>query len=101
MTYPASFEEKLGFDLIRKRLNDYCLSEAGRMQVAAMGMETNPATIRTRLQQTLELRLIYDKGEEFPSRHYFDGEDWLKKIALEGNYLDPDEFLHLSQSLET
>src|SRR5690606_9342384 len=35
------------------------------------------------------------------ARHYFDASEWLSKIALEGNWLEAEEFLRLGQSLET
>lgn len=101
MIYPEVFEQKLGFDQIRAKLESYCLSEAGRERVRSMHFQVDAETIRRLLLQTLELRLILDKGEDFPARHYFDATEWLAKIALEGNWLEAEEFLHLGQSLET
>jgi len=101
MIYPDILEQKLGIDQIRLRLKSYCLSASGGALVDSMNFLTDPEVIRTLLKQTLELRQILEKSENFPSRHYYDADDWLNKIALEGNYVDADEFLRLAMALET
>lgn len=53
------------------------------------------------MRQTLELRLILEKDEIFPSQYYYDAGDWLKRIGQEGNYLDAEEFLRLGRALNT
>jgi DNA mismatch repair protein MutS2 len=101
MIFPDTFENKLGFDAIRQRLRTYCMSEAGCVWVDRMSFSTDPEFIKVLLKQGLEFLQILQKGEAFPSRHFYDGSEWLKKIALEGNYLDADEFLRLANALET
>ena len=101
MTYPADFEQKLSFDQIRSKLKSFCLSSAGAKWVDSMGFSTDTDRIRTLLKQNLEFRLILEKGENFPSKHFFDGEGWLKKISLAGNWLEAEDFLHISYALQT
>jgi DNA mismatch repair protein MutS2 len=101
MIYPDSLEQKLGFDQIRNRLRSYCLSPAGAHLVDALTFNTGPELIKVLLRQTLEFRLILEKSETFPSRHYYDAEEWLTKIGLEGNYLDAEEFVKLALALDT
>src|SRR5688572_1308507 len=101
MIFPENLELKLGVDQIRQRLISFCLSAAGAKWVDRMRFSTDAEFIRILLKQNLEFRQILEKGEGFPSQHFFDGEDWLKRIGLEGNYLEAEEFLKLSQSLET
>lgn len=101
MIYPETLEQKLGFDQIRQRLRSYTLTVAGAERVDQMQFLTNGAQIRTLLARTLEFRLILEKSEEFPSRHYYDAGEWLSKIALEGNYIDAEDFYKLAQGLET
>ena len=101
MIYPGTLEQKLGFDHIRLRLKSYCLSSSGNALVDSMNFNTDPEFIRTLLKQTLELRQILEKSENFPARHYYDADEWLDKIALEGNYIDAEEFLRLAMALET
>ena len=45
--------------------------------------------------------MILEKGEPFPNRHFFDPSEWLRKVTLEGNWLEADEFLNMAYSLET
>jgi DNA mismatch repair protein MutS2 len=101
MIFPDSLEGKLGVDLIRQRLKTFCLSTAGAEWVDRMRFSTETEFIKILLRQNLEFKQILEKGESFPSQHFFHGEDWLKRISLEGNYLEADEFLKLSQALET
>ncbi|HEY0771262.1 MAG TPA: endonuclease MutS2, partial [Sphingobacteriaceae bacterium] len=101
MIFPDSLEEKLGVDQIRQRLKSFCFSGAGAAWVDRMRFGVDAEFIKILLRQSLEFKQILEKGENFPSQHYFDGDDWLKRIALEGNYLEADEFLKLAQALDT
>ncbi|MBA4054096.1 MAG: endonuclease MutS2 [Marivirga sp.] len=101
MIYPDSFEQKLGFDLIRTKLKGYCFSPAGEEWVDRMRFSKDVDFIRILLKQNLEFRQILEKGETFPSRYFFDPADWIQKISVEGNWLDAEEFLNLAYSLET
>jgi DNA mismatch repair protein MutS2 len=101
MIFPDSLEIKLGIDVIRQRLKTSCLSTAGAGWVDRMRFGTDAEFIKILLKQNLEFRQILEKGEAFPSQYFFDAEDWLKRISLEGNYLEAEEFLKLSQALET
>ncbi|HYF67952.1 MAG TPA: endonuclease MutS2 [Ohtaekwangia sp.] len=101
MIYPSDFEEKLGFDQIRVKLKSYCLSNAGADWVDRMRFSNNAEFIRVLLHQSLEFKQILEKGENFPSRHFFDSAEWLQKISLEGNWLESEDFLKLAYALET
>lgn len=101
MIYPQDFEHKLGFDQIRSRLKQYCLSEAGALWVDRMRFSHNFEFIHTLLRQNLEFRQLLEKGENFPSQHFYDPTAWIQKISLEGNWLDADEFLDMAYALET
>jgi DNA mismatch repair protein MutS2 len=101
MIFPETLESKLGVDQIRQRLKSYCLSVAGTEWIDRMRFSKDADFLRILLRQNLEFKQILEKSETFPSQHFFDGEEWLKRIALEGNYLEAEEFLKLSQALET
>jgi DNA mismatch repair protein MutS2 len=101
MIYPQDFEQKLGFDQIRTKLRNYCLSQAGAAWVDNMRCSTDTEFIRILLLQNVEFKQILEKSEDFPSRHFFDPGDWLVRIALEGSYLEAEEFLNLAYALET
>lgn len=101
MKYPNDFESKLGFDHIRQRLHAYCLSAPGMLLVDALHFQTDIEKIRIQLLQNLEFKLIFEKGESFPSNHFIDPVEIFKKVSLEGNYLDETEFQQLAYSLQT
>ncbi len=101
MIFPETLEEKLGVDQIRQRLKSYCLSIAGAGWIDRMRFSTDAEFIKILLRQNLEFKQILEKGENFPSQHFFDGEEWMKRISLEGNYLEAEEFLKLAQALDT
>jgi DNA mismatch repair protein MutS2 len=101
MIYPQSFEQKLGFDQIRSRLQNNCLSDGGAALVDEMKFHASYDAIQVLLRQNLEFRQLLEKGESFPDRNFFDGADWIKRIALEGSWLEAEEFLHLAYALET
>ena len=101
MIYPDTLELKLGFDQIRLRLKSHCLSVAGTTWVDDLNFSTDPGWIKIQLSQTLEFRFILEKNEAFPSQHYYDAAEWLQKIAVEGNYIDADQFIKLALALDT
>jgi DNA mismatch repair protein MutS2 len=100
MIFPETFEAKLGFDQLRQRLKNYCLSNSGADWVERMKFSTDPEFIQVLLKQSLEFRQVLETSD-FPSQHFFDGHDWIKKISLEGNFLEASEFLNLAQALDT
>src|SRR5688572_5289934 len=101
MIFPDNLEQKLGVDQIRQRLVSFCLSASGIQWVNRMRFGTDPDFIRLLLKQNLEFKQILEKSEPFPAQHFFDGDEWLKRIGLEGSYLEADEFLKLAQALDT
>jgi DNA mismatch repair protein MutS2 len=101
MIYPPEIEQKLGFEQVRQKLKANCLSPAAAVLVDQMHFRTEVAIIKTLLHQNLEFRLIIEKGEDFPSRYFFDPTDWLKKIAIVGNYLEEAEFLNFAYAFQT
>lgn len=101
MLHPEDFEQRLGFDYIRRKLAGFCLSGAGVVRVEQMQFSADFTEVSTNLNQTREFKQIFEKGENFPSEHYLDAREHLKKISIEGNYLEETELLHLAYSLQT
>lgn len=101
MYYPSDFETRLGFDQIRQKLAEYCLSSLGSQLVIEMSFYSDGSTISKLLHQNLEFKQIFEKGETFPSSHYLNPEELFHKASLEGNYLDEPEFLQIAYSLQT
>jgi len=101
MFYPKNFEEKVGFDRIRKMILDTCLCDLGRELTAEMHFSTSADEITILLQQTDEFRKILLLDQDFPLDHFFDVTPSLKKLRIEGSYLEAEEFLQIRKSQGT
>ncbi len=101
MTYPEDFEVKLGFNQVREKLIAYCLSSLGTELVSQLQFVTEVQVIEILLKQNLEFKQILESGKTFPSNHFVNPAEILKKVSLEGNYLDEPEFLQLAFSFQT
>ncbi|MDH6313849.1 DNA mismatch repair protein MutS2 [Parabacteroides sp. PFB2-10] len=101
MIYPHNFEQKIGFDSIRRLLTDKCLSPLGEERVHDMEFSADFETITTRLQQTDEFLRILRGDVEFPASYFFDVRYSLQRIRPEGTWLDEKELFDLKRSLQT
>jgi len=101
MIYPQNFEEKTGFDKIRERIIARCLSPLGVEKVDEMAFSSQYGFIRKQLYQTHEFVRIIQEENNFPSDHFFDVRESLKKIRVEGTYLLEKELFDIRRSLET
>lgn len=101
MIYPQNFEQKTGFDKIRRLISDKCLSPLGEERVAEMDFSADYTLIAERLEQTDEFVRIIHGDVEFPSSNFFDVRYSLKRIRPEGTWLDEKELFDLKRSLQT
>ena len=101
MTYPQNFEQKIGFDQIRHMLKEKCLSTLGQERVDEMKFSDNHTYICQRLQETDEFIRIIQEEDGFPDQYFFDVRPSLKRIRVEGMYLEEQELFDLRRSLET
>ncbi|HCC71406.1 MAG TPA: endonuclease MutS2, partial [Bacteroidales bacterium] len=101
MVYPDEFEHKVGFDRIRKRIYELCLSQQGREKVSEISITADKDTIIKKLSQTAEFQKIIEMEQEFPLDHFYDLRQGLKKIRVEGSYPEINELFDLKRSLLT
>lgn len=101
MIYPQNLEQKIGFDQIRLLIKSKCLSTLGEERVAGMTFSNKYIEIEECLEQVNEFVHILQEEENFPSQHFFDIRSSLKRIRIEGMYLDEQELFDLQRSLET
>jgi DNA mismatch repair protein MutS2 len=97
--YPKTFETKLYFNKIREFIRESCLSEMGRERVEQMIFSDNFSNVVTLLQQTHEMMHIGDDGQEMPAGNFFDLRKPLKKLRVEGLFLEVQELYDLRRSL--
>ena len=101
MVFPSAFEEKIGFDRIRRMISENCLCQLGREQVDSMQMMSEPGTIEHELKLTDELRQILLMEENFPQDNYLDPTPALKKLDSKGSFLEIQELFILRKSIST
>lgn len=101
MIYPQNFEQKTGFDKVRRLISDKCLSPLGQERVAEMDFSADYSTVIERLEQTDEFVRILHGEQEFPAAYFFDVRYSLKRIRPEGTWLDEKELFDLKRSLQT
>jgi DNA mismatch repair protein MutS2 len=99
--FPSGFEQKLGFDVIRQILHDYCLSALGRSWISKMAFLTDASEIHIALQQTSEMKEILQFEEQFPSQDYYDLIPELLRIRIPGSFLEQDQLSEIKLSLST
>ena len=101
MIYPQNFEQKIGFDQIRQLLKIKCLSTLGEERVDQMDFSDDYNEINRRLEQVREFVRITQEEDDFPNQYFFDVRPSLKRIRVEGMYMDEQELFDLRRSLET
>lgn len=101
MIYPSNFEQKIGFDSIRHILKEKCLSTLGQERVDEMAFSESYDEINRRLEEVTEFIRIIQEEDEFPDQYFFDVRPSLKRIRIDGMYLEEHELFDLRRSLET
>ena len=94
-------EHKIEFDEIRTLLKGHCISRLGTERVDAMQFLTDADTIRFLLAQVDEVRQILDTDLQLPGEDFFDMRLPIKRIRVEGVYLEEGEMWELKRSLDT
>jgi len=73
----------------------------GRREVEKIAFSRDFREIKTLLILTSEFKQILEKGEAFPSHHFFDAEECLQTAAIEDSFLEVEELLKIALSLAT
>jgi DNA mismatch repair protein MutS2 len=100
MLYPDNIEEKLGFDIIRDWLKEFCQSEAGKEQVSKIRYSTKFPVIERLMGQTVEMKDILMQ-ENFPFPKSIDAYIHLENCEVEGSYLEMEELSEIAYALES
>ena len=101
MIYPDNFEIKIGFTQVREMLLDLCLSPLGRQFVNRMTFLNRHDLVQRLLEQTNEFKQLLESDAEIPLQHYFDVTASLDRAAIQGTYLDVQDFFEIKMSLRT
>jgi len=99
LIYPANFEQKTGFDDIRRMLADSCISPLGRRLTGSMTFSNDFGLVKVQLNQTGEMTDILQNGISFPSQDYFDLTPEIERLRPEGTFIEPERLPELRASL--
>ncbi len=102
MVYPAEFEHKIDFTVIREHLLQHCAFAIGRERVADLHFLTDYQAIATLIAQAGEMcTILHDSSLDYPSAEMHDLREHLSRIRIEGLFLDEPELFRLRKSLDT
>ncbi len=85
---PENAAFKLGFDQIKNRLNELCLSSLGQSRVAALDFATDADVVASRQAQAGAFSAILENEENFPTDHYHDLTEPLEMLGIENSAVD-------------
>ena len=101
MIYPTNYEQKIGFDEIRRILTNRCLSNLGKQKVEEMSFLSKFEDILSSLRKVQEFVRIEQEETDFPIHFFFDVREDLRRISLEGTHIEEQGLYDLCRSLET
>jgi len=101
MNYPVNIEQKLAFDRIREWAAFFCATDAGRKKMQETVFSCSHEHILWELSLTDEMRVCLMMENTFPNDGYVDASAFLKKLHVQGLYLDVVELCLLKQALDT
>ena len=99
MIYPTDFENKIGFNYVRERLNSLCISEMGKKFVGKMCFCTDVDEIRTYLRLIQNFETLMQDGVPFPVRDYNDLREEFHHLAIDGTVISLESMFALKPTL--
>ena len=100
MIYPENYEDKIGFNVIRKILKETCLCSLGVERVDAMQFSSKYEDIQKSVRQVSEFIKII-REEEFPDQNFYDLRTTLRRIKIQNTYVLAEEMFNLQRSLDS
>lgn len=102
MIYPRTIESKIGFDQVRQLVKERCVSPQGKETVDKMSWITDRELLITCLSRVDELKRLKQGGtNELALTPIVDARPWLSKIEVSGMFIEANNLLSLSRSLNT
>ena len=99
VVYPGDFEVKIGFNTIRERLKELCISYMGLENVDKMTFCTDIDEIGIWLKLTEEFDLLLQDGVPFPVRDYNDLRGEFKHLSIEGTVISFESLCAMKPTL--
>lgn len=100
MVYPATFENKIGFDVIKQKLKSGCITSGGRMLVNNMFFTTDFDDVERMLSETEEIRQAIMFHSPFPFNEFSECIDEILRISTNGTVIDPERMPDLKSTMD-
>ena len=101
MIYPSNYEQKIGFDEIRRMLKGHCQSTLGQEKVDEIAFSDDANVVNEQMEQVREMRRLMQATEKPEMNYFFDVRESVARIRLENTHLEENELWDLRRSLET
>ena len=101
MIYPNNYEQKIGFDEIRRMLKGHCQSSLGQEKVDEIAFADDASVINEQMEQVREMRRLMQAVEKPEMNYFFDVRESVARIRMENTHLEENELWDLRRSLET
>jgi len=99
MIYPSNFEQKIGFDRLRRQVAELCTMRAARELVETETFSTSAREIERRQSLADEVRRMLDLERDFPNEEFPDIDRIVGKIRVAGSFLQTEEVVALRRAL--
>ena len=93
-------EEKIGFDRIRNKVKDACISPLGEKRAEDMHFISDFSTLKSMLDVVQEFKTFSMLDGGLPQQDFFDLQPELKRVRIEGSYIGQQMLFHLRLSLQ-
>ncbi|PLX09015.1 MAG: endonuclease MutS2 [Marinilabiliales bacterium] len=100
MIFPQNFENKIGFDVIRKKIKANCKVDSARTLADDISFSTDADYIDQRLCETEEMISIYRLKDDYPVKEYPDINNCTSKLKVKGAFLQLNDLINIRIVLE-
>lgn len=94
-----SFENKVGFDAVRARVTELCVSPAGKQRVSSLQFSTDFSLVRKSLGQTDEMVRIMSLPEHFTPVQLPSYNAEIARLKIPGTFLTAQELYEIGRLL--
>ncbi len=101
MLHPQDIEQKLGFDEVRTLLKGHCISKLGIERVEGLCFLTEAEAVGQALSRVREMGMLLDTEDQLPGEDFFDLRPSVRKLRVEGVYIEEREMWELKRALDT
>ena len=101
MANPARLESSIGFDRVREQILGLCSMRRAQEMLSGEGFSTSRREIERRLSLADEVGRLLSMEQEFPRDEFSDIAEIVRKIEIEGTFLDTAEVVTLTRALRS